>query len=102
MTNVKSLKKNLTEKTLQKKVKNVFMDKLCNSEMLCKAGKVLSAYKASDLGLKSEWYWRLPRHLRAYSKQQNCTDTDEMELVPLHQFLDKIHSCAQKEYANGK
>ncbi|KAI5626798.1 hypothetical protein C0J50_13296 [Silurus asotus] len=102
MTNVISLKNNLTEKTLQKKVKNVFMDKLYNTEMLCKAGKVLSAYQASDLGLKSDREWRLPRQLRAYSKQKNCPDTDEMELVPLYQFLDKILSCAQKEYANGK
>ncbi|GAA6094532.1 uncharacterized [Tachysurus ichikawai] len=68
------------------------------STTLCEAGTVLSAYNSSSLGLKSPIDWRLPRILLAYSNK--CTRTDQQESIPLHQLLDKIKRCGQKELAN--
>ncbi|KAK2834239.1 hypothetical protein Q7C36_014940 [Tachysurus vachellii] len=87
----------LREKMLQKEVQNVFMNKECNRTTLCEAGKVLSAYNSSSLGLKSPIDWKLPRILLAYS---NCTTTDQQELIQLDQLLDQIKRCGQKELTN--
>ncbi|KAF5904892.1 Uncharacterized protein DAT39_005374 [Clarias magur] len=89
-----------TAEAHQKEVQNVFMNEECNLETLCQAGNVLSAYNWSDLGLRREKDWRLPRRLHAYSKLQNCTIKGELETIPLLQFLKKIQSCVQKEFTN--
>ncbi|KAI5100710.1 hypothetical protein C0J45_9696 [Silurus meridionalis] len=65
----------------------------------CKAGNLLSVFKAEMLGLK-ENDWLLPRKLVAYTRKIHCQEPASGDLITLHQLLDNIHQCAQKEYTN--
>ncbi|TTE22038.1 GDNF family receptor alpha-4 [Bagarius yarrelli] len=85
----------------KKKVQNVFINENCTCEELCKAGNVLLAYNASDLGLM-HWKWQLPRMLLSVSKV-NCTkpDTTGHSHQSLRQTLDKIEICAKRAFAGN-
>ncbi|KAF5904890.1 4-hydroxythreonine-4-phosphate dehydrogenase [Clarias magur] len=78
-------------------VQNVITTEHCTHKNFCKAGNILSAYKAEDLGLQ-EKDWLLPRKLVAYTRDINCKDPSSEDRVKLHQLLDNIHQCAQKEF----
>ncbi|KAF7702339.1 hypothetical protein HF521_001622 [Silurus meridionalis] len=58
---------NLLRKIYRMTEKDVILDFQCTDESFCKAGKVLSAFTAEELGLKKE-DWQLPRILAAYNR----------------------------------
>ncbi|GAA6094533.1 uncharacterized protein LOC118812701 [Tachysurus ichikawai] len=66
-------------------------------ENFCKAGAVLSEYKAEQLRLE-EKDWLLPRILVAYTRKTICNVTAMTEKVKILQLLHNIKQCAQKEF----
>ncbi|KAK2834237.1 hypothetical protein Q7C36_014938 [Tachysurus vachellii] len=82
---------------LQILVDNVITPENCTHENFCKAGAVLSEYKAKQLSLE-EKDWLLPRILVSYTRKTICNVTAMTEKVEIHQLLHNIKQCAQKEY----
>ncbi|KAF7702340.1 hypothetical protein HF521_001623 [Silurus meridionalis] len=80
-------------------VHKVISTEHCTNMNFCKAGNLLSVFKAEMLGLK-ENDWLLPRKLVAYTRKIHCQEPASGDLITLHQLLDNIHQCAQKEYTN--
>ncbi|KAG7324447.1 hypothetical protein KOW79_012463 [Hemibagrus wyckioides] len=80
-------------------VDNVITSEHCAYENFCKAGIVLSKYKAEELGLEDK-DWLLPRALVAYTRKTICDVKAVTEKVELHQLLHNIKQCAQTEYKN--
>ncbi|KAF5904891.1 Uncharacterized protein DAT39_005369 [Clarias magur] len=62
-------------------VQKVITTDHCTPKNFCRAGNILSAYKAQELGLK-EKDWLLPRQLVAYTRDIYCkvpTSEDQLE-----------------------
>ncbi|KAF4081016.1 hypothetical protein AMELA_G00155960 [Ameiurus melas] len=78
-------------------VENVITPEHCTLENFCKAGEVLSAYKAEELGLNDK-DWLLPRSLVAYTRNTHCNVSSSLDRVEFPQFLENIKLCCQKEY----
>ncbi|XP_076860658.1 uncharacterized protein LOC143513837 [Brachyhypopomus gauderio] len=96
---VADLKLNLPEKILEIYVPDAFRKTQCTLKNFCKAGKGLSEYEGKVLGLKKE-DWTLHRLLTAYTRHTTCTDAENQDLILLHQFLEDVQHCAQKQYVN--
>ncbi|KAG7324446.1 hypothetical protein KOW79_012462 [Hemibagrus wyckioides] len=84
------------------KISMIFVDHMitpehCTLDNFCKAGEVLSKYKAETFGL-DEKDWRLPRKLIAYSRKTTCNAKAGDQEVEFPQLLHSIKHCAQKEY----